>query len=79
MVSYPVELLFQGKHNDVDIVLLKKEIEESSVDKYTTSKPKGMKRTDLVGVGRRKTSGFGNATQMGTNSKVGTGGGACCP
>ncbi|KAL5476302.1 hypothetical protein EMCRGX_G026228 [Ephydatia muelleri] len=70
LVSYPVELLFQGKHNDVDIVLLKSEIEESSLEKYTTTKPKGIKRTDLEGVERRrKTSGFGNATQIGTNSK----------
>ena len=58
----------------MDIVLLKSEIEESSLEKYTTTKPKGIKRTDLEGVERRrKTSGFGNATQMGTNSKVGTG------
>ena len=58
---------------------MKEEVDESSVEKYTTSNPKGMKRTDLVGVPRRKTSGFGSATQMGTNSKVGLrgeGGGA---
>ena len=72
VVSFQGELLFQGVHDHVTITLLKTEIESSTLDKYTTSNPRGMKRADIDPAKKRKTSGFGTPTQIVANCKVGT-------
>ena len=70
MVSYPGEVLFQGIDNDVVVTLLRSEVADSTLDKYTTATPRGINRADLDHIHRKKTSGFGTPTQMHTNSKV---------
>ena len=62
--------MFQGLHDKVIITLLKEEIEDSTIAKYTTTNPKGMKRTDLPPEAKKKTSGFSTATTFTGDAKV---------
>ena len=71
VVSYSGELLFQGVNDHTPVTLLRTEVEDASLDKYTTANPRGMKRTDLNPNQKKKTSGFGNPTQLTANCKVG--------
>ena len=70
VLTYDGELLFQKYHDHVVITLLTESIEDSAVDKYTTTKPKGLKRTDLSDGARKKTSGFSAGTAFTGNAKV---------
>ena len=70
ILTYQGELLFQGLHNKVVITLLQEEVEDSTIAKYTTANPKGMKRTDLPPDTKRKTTGFSAGTSFTGNTKV---------
>ena len=52
------------------ITLLKEEVEDSTIAKYTTTNPKGMKRTDLPPEAKKKTSGFSTGTTFTGNAQV---------
>lgn len=62
--------MFQGLHDKAVITLLKEEVEDSTIAKYTTANPKGMKRTDLPPAAKRKTAGFSAGTTFTGNTKV---------
>ena len=70
ILTYQGELLFQGVHDKEVITLLKEEIEDSTIAKYTTANPKGMKRTDLPPEAKKKTSGFSSGTTFTGDAKV---------
>ena len=52
------------------ITLIKEEVEDADIGKYTTANPKGMKRDDLPETARKKTSGFSQGTAFTGDSKV---------
>lgn len=69
IVTYKGELLFQSYHDNVVITLIKEEVEDADIGKYTTANPKGMKRDDLPETARKKTSGFSQGTAFTGDSK----------
>eukprot|EP00039_Didymoeca_costata_P013678 m.212005 g.212005 ORF g.212005 m.212005 type:complete len:938 (+) comp15844_c0_seq6:264-3077(+) len=67
VVKYESEVLFQGRSDDVVITLLKETIPDATIDTYTYRQVRDASRR----APRKppKTSGFGNASLQGTNSK----------